>query len=390
MNVIVVSGIVLTVLLLSILLGKRLKLYADQFLILYLLFSLFNYAWVGLEANGYFQQGDWLLLGKVAYLLNAPLFFFYVYALTQQERRLRWSSYLVMLLPAMGYVINFFYYHWWGFEGKEVDIINGLLYINKKLSVSWTIFVALFLMSDLLYLIPYHFLLKQYRAKIFDSASYIDRIHLNWLTLLFYLWLVSALVLAPMAMLSMGTSWIGIELLQQVLLLFNVVSTFIIGYYGFKQTTVFSDVTWQALIPVEKERIVYKEEITGNETPVAYERSGLSKEQAQLYHLQLLELMKTKKPYLDGELNASQLAGMMGISTNHLSQVLNQEQRQNFFDFINSYRVEEVKERMKSDRYKHMTLLAIALESGFNSKTSFNTLFKKFTGQTPSQYHQSL
>ena len=100
--------------------------------------------------------------------------------------------------------------------------------------------------------------------------------------------------------------------------------------------------------------------------------------------------MTDQKPYLDGELTAGALSQALGISINHLSQVLNQEQHQNFFDFINSYRVKEVIEKMKDPGNRHLTLLALALDSGFNSKTSFNTVFKKVTHQTPSQFYKML
>jgi len=100
--------------------------------------------------------------------------------------------------------------------------------------------------------------------------------------------------------------------------------------------------------------------------------------------------MQEKKPYLNGELTAGELSKLLGISVNHLSQVLNKEQKQNFFDFINSYRIKDVLLKMEDPSNAHLTLLALALDSGFNSKTSFNTIFKKVTNQTPSQYYKSL
>ena len=100
--------------------------------------------------------------------------------------------------------------------------------------------------------------------------------------------------------------------------------------------------------------------------------------------------MKTERLYLNGELTAQELAQQLGVTPNHLSQVINQVEGKNFFDFVNSYRIEEVKNRMADSRSKSMTLLALALESGFNSKTSFNMVFKKMTGQTPSQYYKAL
>ncbi len=386
MNAIIISGIVLTVLLLSILLGKKHKLYADRFLISYLVFSLINYSWLYLESIGYFQQGNWILLGKVAYLLNAPLFFFYVHALTS-EKPLLFRYYLLMLLAPLGYIIHFIYYNGWGFAVNEVFIENGLLYINQQLSLSWAFFVCLFLISDPVYLVLFYIRLTKYKKRLLQSASYIDHINLNWITLLFYTWFVPAIVLIPAAVFSLGSNRVSIELLLLLLAAANVLSTFIIGYYGFKQTTVFSDLSFVTPEADTQQELT----LPSHESKSAsYERSGLSKDQAQVHHRQLLALMKEKKPYLDGELNAPQLAFLLGVSVNHLSQILNQEQRQNFFDFVNHYRVEEVKEKMKLAQYRNLTLLAIALESGFNSKTSFNTLFKKFTGQTPSHYYKLL
>ncbi len=76
----------------------------------------------------------------------------------------------------------------------------------------------------------------------------------------------------------------------------------------------------------------------------------------------------------------------MNISVNHLSQVINEQLGMTFFDYVNSYRVEEVKARLSSPDVKNFTLLGIAYDSGFNSKSSFNSIFKKFTGLTPSQF----
>jgi len=96
--------------------------------------------------------------------------------------------------------------------------------------------------------------------------------------------------------------------------------------------------------------------------------------------------METEKPYLEPKLTLSSLADELEISANHLSQVINQYEEKNFFDFVNSYRVEEYKERATDPAYQNFSILAIALDSGFNSKSSFNQVFKKFTGKTPSQY----
>jgi len=83
------------------------------------------------------------------------------------------------------------------------------------------------------------------------------------------------------------------------------------------------------------------------------------------------------------------MAQSLNLSTNHLSQIINEKLEMNFFDFINEYRVNEVKDRLSDPKYKHYTLLAIAFDSGFNSKSSFNSIFKQYTGLTPSEFQKS-
>ena len=89
---------------------------------------------------------------------------------------------------------------------------------------------------------------------------------------------------------------------------------------------------------------------------------------------------------MDEDLTLFNLAMIMQIHPNHLSQVINMNEQRNFFDFINYYRVEAVKENIVSKRHVNKTLLGIALECGFSSKAAFNRAFKKFTGQTPSEF----
>ena len=81
---------------------------------------------------------------------------------------------------------------------------------------------------------------------------------------------------------------------------------------------------------------------------------------------------------------------MVGISTHNLSEVLNTILNQKFFDFINSYRVNKVKEDLTGHKKDHFTLFAIAIEAGFNSKSGFNSIFKRFTGRTPSQFRDQV
>ena len=117
-----------------------------------------------------------------------------------------------------------------------------------------------------------------------------------------------------------------------------------------------------------------------------YRKSGLKAEEASELHQQLLRLMQTEKPYLEPKLSLAQLAERLGVLPNHLSQIINQYEEKNFYDFVNSYRVEEFIDLAKKDTDKSFNLLGLAFEAGFNSKSSFNQVFKKFKGKTPSEF----
>ena len=104
-------------------------------------------------------------------------------------------------------------------------------------------------------------------------------------------------------------------------------------------------------------------------------------------HRELIRLVETDKPYLESDLTLNTLADRLDIPLHHLSQIINQFEEQNFNDFINKYRVEEFIKRASRDR--HLSFLAIALDSGFNSKSTFNAVFRKHKGMTPTQYMTS-
>jgi len=121
-----------------------------------------------------------------------------------------------------------------------------------------------------------------------------------------------------------------------------------------------------------------------------YQKSGLKEDDAQRYLAILRSHMEEEKPYLDSSLGLKHLAGQIELSTNQLSQLLNEQLSQNFYDFVNSYRLEEFKVRVKDEKNRNFTLLYLAYDCGFNSKTTFNTFFKKSTGKTPSEYLKTI
>ena len=103
----------------------------------------------------------------------------------------------------------------------------------------------------------------------------------------------------------------------------------------------------------------------------------------------LVDYMQTEKPFLDPELSLPELARMLDIPRNQLSGVINQIHDRNFYEFVNQYRINEVKQLLKDPKNSNYKLISLAYDAGFNSKASFNRIFKQMTQMTPSQYMAS-
>ncbi len=140
--------------------------------------------------------------------------------------------------------------------------------------------------------------------------------------------------------------------------------TFVLGYLALRQQSV---------------QGIYDNSIAANK----YHKSGLSEKMAEHHLVKLNEYMKKNKPFLDCNLTLPKLAQSLMIAPNHLSQILNERLSLNFFDFINRHRVEEVKKLLNDPANGHLNILSIAYESGFSSKSSFNSIFKRHTNLTP-------
>jgi len=121
------------------------------------------------------------------------------------------------------------------------------------------------------------------------------------------------------------------------------------------------------------------------ETPKA-KKTLLDDQTANRYANYLMEFIKKEEPYLDPTLSLRFLAEKTDIQPNQLSWLLNEKFGKNFNDFINHFRVQTFKKLAKDTKNKHLTLMALAYDSGFNSKTVFNTYFKKETGLTPKEF----
>jgi AraC-like DNA-binding protein len=120
-----------------------------------------------------------------------------------------------------------------------------------------------------------------------------------------------------------------------------------------------------------------------------YEKTALSPEAAGQVLERLRAWMVSTKSYRNGDLTLPSVAAELSVPLHHLSQVINEHCQQNFFDFINSYRIEEVKQQLLLPETARFKLEEIGFAAGFNSKSAFNAAFKKSTQMTPSQFRKT-
>lgn len=144
---------------------------------------------------------------------------------------------------------------------------------------------------------------------------------------------------------------------------------YVMGYLGLTRTSVFSQTELDTL----RETLQPK-----------YRKSGLSNSEAESLYRRVVQHVEQERAYLDPDLSLQTLASELRLSANHVSQAINEVEQGNFRDFLNRRRVDEACRRLKNQ--PDAKLLALALDVGFNSKSSFNRAFRKFTGSTPSEF----
>ena len=310
------------------------------------------------ETEAVYQYPHFANLHVPLLFLCGPLFYLYAKALTTPGFRLSRSA-LLHGVPAVLcalYLIPYF------LEEPAIKLEGG--------AVPWWFLLGLLCLHLFGYLAWVIVRLTRHAENIKQLFSSSQRVGLAWLrnltTAVLVVWMVLLFVFITGH--SKGPVGYIIPLLLSVIV-------YAIGYMGFRQPEIFSGV----LLP----------SAASPPSPERYATSTLTADQADLHLDRLHQLMEGEKPYLDPNLTLPELADRLSISTHHLSQVINQRLGQNFFDFVNRYRVEEAKQRLADPHSAYLTILAIANEAGFNSKSAFYTAFRKHAGMTPSQYKRT-
>jgi AraC-like DNA-binding protein len=295
-------------------------------------------------------------------LTFGPFLFLYVSKLTQENARFTTGDLLHFLPYLVFSLIHLFFF-----------TNRALLLGELEFDQGWFVLVMLRVVSLFLSFSIYSFLaLKQiaiHRKSIRDTYSFeSSRITLQWLTHIIVIFIVTYVLLiinnlsGNIAQLFFHTA----HLIPAIGLTFFCFS---LSYYGFNQPVLF-----------QKSAV---EKVAGGA-----EEQDLAPGQRKAHLNKLHKYLKEEKPYLNPELTISELADLIKIPRSYLTEVLKHELDKNFFMLIQDYRIEEVKRKLKDPLLSQEPVLQIALGCGFNSKSSFNALFKQYTGTTPSQFRK--
>lgn len=302
-------------------------------------------------------------------LTYGPLFFLYVRFLTKATERFCFRDMIHFIPIVIVYLILLpvFFYP----AGEKLAFVEMMM-ANKQPFI-YDIIETFVPVQGVIYTIAVAGLVLKYNDRIKENYSNIEKINLDWLKYLtfamIFCWLTVAVSHVVDMIVNTNQSF-GIVLHTAISIII-----YSVGYLNLSQPEIF---------------MKPKEIIGKDEAPVKYKKSGLDNSSAKEIKEKLINVMEEQKPYLDSDLTLNKLAEIISVSGHHLSEVINSEIGKSYYDFINEYRVEEFINKLKDPSTANYSLISIAFDSGFKSKTSFNTIFKKHTGKTPSEYKSSI
>lgn len=322
-----------------------------------------------LGLSGYYQVWPHLIrIGDPLVFLYGPLLYLYARALTGREwRRLDWLHFLPFLL----YVLNNLPFYLLPAQEK-VDFVDRVFRggaVNS--AVLW---IAILRLLHVGAYAGVSFLpLRRYHLRVGEAFSNIDRISLDWLRRLLGVFLLVCIVgiVAYGLMVGKGVDFVQANNLIALVLSF---SFYLMGYKGMQTAGIFEQ------RPAEEKN--------GLQSSASANGYHLPQQQEDRIEERLQRVFFEEEAYLQSDLTVQTLADQMDVPAYQLSHYLNSVYDESFYDFVNRYRVEKVKEKLRDPANDRYTILALAFESGFNSKSTFNAVFKKYTGMTPSQYRK--
>jgi AraC-like DNA-binding protein len=360
------SGITLAFFLSFVLLTKRNKTNADYILVAWLAISGLHLLSFFLFSTGrYTSYPTLIVLGFPLPLVQGPFLYLYTRQQTSFPAGFK-KRWLLHFLPViLSYLLFIQFYPLSPEQKTEVFRQSGRGFETQSAINLYAVYV-----SGIIYITLSLRALLKYRKSIVHQFSNIEKINFNWLLCL-TAWI--------------GIIWIAVLFIQNDKWIFACASVFILwlGYYSIRQVQVYHPSPFHPGLPTGNQENPGQRE---DGDYIKYQKSTLTDEDAAEIHGRLKQLMAREKPYTNPDLTLDELAKMLDVHPNYLSQIINSKENRSFYDLINQQRVEEFIQLTANSVSQQYTLLGIAYDCGFNSKASFNRNFKKYTGQTPSDY----
>ena len=302
------------------------------------------------------------LLFGFAYFLQGPALLFYTKSLIYKNFRLR-RIHALHLLPALFFpVLIYSSYIGLSVEQKLVVLQNPAQLFSAPLFAGYVwaikIFPVIYGFSSLYHLI-------QYRVHLYENFSNLDQIKLGWLGLLIggfqiiWLWILLTRIAGSIADPAVSDA-MGLTGNYLTLILINA-----LVFYGFIYGNVFARVTQYS------RQYFDSGEPINSSTVVRIENA-----------------MQNDKLYLNPRLTLEEFSEKIGLSYRLVSTILNRHFKQNFFEYVNQYRIQEVQNFLSNPQYSNKSMMTIFQRCGFNSKATFNRFFKKHVGLTPTEYRK--
>jgi len=364
-RIICLAGAIQAFFLFIVLIARRNNRKANLYLSLIMIFGAIDLIELFLGAGGYIGPARPYQLSIIPYsFIFGPSMFLYIALLTARVSSFS-KKYLMLYAPfitALGINITLH------FAFNTSRLPGCVIYANIIINGGGLLFEAI------LYVMAF-VILQRYTGRLKEYFSDIDSMKLSlFRVVLVVLILTVIFIFLPYTRENHMRQELG--MFDIIAILGGLVLLFGIAFMAVLQPEIFN-------------RVRLMENILPRDEPPPspkYEKLRLPASQEEHYVKKLREHMTEEKPYLNEELTLHDLAGELSLPAHHLSMILNIHFKQNFYNFINSYRVEDVKQKLVHPGYKDQNILTIAYNAGFNSKSTFNTMFKKFTGKTPKEY----
>lgn len=360
--------------------NKRGNHRANIFLsVLLILFSVIILHSSYIAVNFEKSYGSIVKMNEPFILLIGPFIYFYVRELTSEKRSFNKKD-LQHFIPFIIYYTVM----------MVVIYIEGIYKINKIAPIGVILWIITILQLTF-YMIKIAVLSGIHKKKIEDEFSTIGELGIEWIKKLMTIFVLLLIVFTAGFFIKIvhGHN----DTFRIVISLTSALIIFVMGYRGLRQPDVFTIMVLKNKKTEKYEESLQQEEskkiLTNKEFVEKYGNLSLNETEIENIEKKLTDYMKNEKPYLNPQFNMEMLSEGVGINRNHISSVINGKIGYNFFNYVNYYRVEEVKERMINPENAKYTILAVAFDSGFNSKASFNSIFKKITGITPSEYKKN-